>query len=80
MQAIITKYLPATNHRGSWIKATSFSGSITKPYEYEYSTSDNHRIAANTLMMKFGWEKTSKIIGNGGLPSGDGEAFIMGDK
>ena len=45
MQAIQTKYLPATNTRGSRIKATCDRGSITIPYPRELSGDEVHREA-----------------------------------
>ena len=52
MQAIITKYLPTTNSRGSRIKATCSSGSVTIPYPYELSGQAVHRAAAEALAAK----------------------------
>ena len=57
MQAIETKYLPATNTRGSRIKATSASGkSITRPYPHELPEGENaHWHVAHELAKSFGW-------------------------
>ena len=49
MQAIHTKYLPATNSRGSRIKATCDAGSVTIPYPHELSGDEVHRKAAKAL-------------------------------
>lgn len=43
MQTIETKYLSATNTRGSRIKVTSEWGS--KTYPYDYGTSEPHDVA-----------------------------------
>jgi hypothetical protein len=53
MQAIHSKYLPATNTRGSRIKATCERGSITIPYPYELSGDECHREAVRKLVAKF---------------------------
>jgi hypothetical protein len=53
MQAIRTKYLPATNSRGSRIKATCERGSITIPYPYDLSGDEVHREAVRQLLARF---------------------------
>ena len=53
MQAIQTKYLPATNTRGSRIKATCERGSITIPYPYDLSGDEVHREAVRQLVAQF---------------------------
>jgi hypothetical protein len=57
MQTILTKYLGATNHKGSRIKATNSgkSKSVTISYDYALSTTDNHRKAAAALKAKLRW-------------------------
>jgi hypothetical protein len=55
MQAIKTKYLPATNFKGSRIKASCEAGSITIPYPYELSGDKVHIFAATELCNKLGW-------------------------
>ena len=56
MQAIETKYLPATNTRGSRIKATTASGiSATVPYPHELSGMECHWEAARVLVKRLGW-------------------------
>ena len=52
-QAIETKYLPATNTRGSRIKASCQRGSLTVSYPSELSGSDCHVYAARRLCEKF---------------------------
>jgi hypothetical protein len=72
MQAIITKYLPVTNSRGSRIKATCAAGSITISYPYELSGQSVHRKAAEALVSKLDWTDPhyGALLG-GGLPNGD---------
>jgi hypothetical protein len=53
MQAIQTKYLPATNSRGSRIKASCERGSITIPYPHELSGDEVHREAVRQLLERF---------------------------
>ena len=55
MQAIQTRYLPATDTRGSRIKAWAEAGSITIPYPHELSGQAVYRKAAQALADKFGW-------------------------
>lgn len=61
MKAIITKYLPCTDTRGSRIKASDEDGnSVTIPYPHELSGEEKHRAAADALCKKMGW--TGKMI------------------
>jgi len=69
MQAIQTKYLSATNTKGSRIKATCAAGSITISYPSELSGQAVHRSAAEALALKLGWTE-HKLLG-GCLPNGD---------
>ena len=76
MQAIVTKYLPATNTRGSRIKATCDAGSVSISYPHELSGSDCHRAAAQALLDKLDWNKYGALIG-GGLPNNAGYVFVF---
>ena len=72
MQAIQTKFLPATNTRGSRIKATCAAGSITIGYPHELSGQAVHRAAAEALAAKLGWTIANgygQLLG-GCLPDG----------
>jgi hypothetical protein len=53
MQAIITKYLPATNFKCSRIKASCERGSIIIDYPHDRSGDDCHILAADMLVAKF---------------------------
>lgn len=72
MQAIQTKFIAPTNHRGARIKASCQAGSITVNYEYNadgYMSA--HKIACDALRKKLEW--TGKYYGNmvsGELPDG----------
>jgi hypothetical protein len=90
MQAIATKYLGATNTRGSRIKATCDAGSLTIPYPHSENTYEAHKLACDALRLKLaksiakghpgedykksGWLKP--MVG-GGLPGNGGYAFVF---
>lgn len=75
MKAIQTKYLPASNVRGSRIKAWAEGwGSVTIPYPHEASHSETYAKAAIALCNKHGWKGT---LISGGLPDQSGEVFVM---
>jgi hypothetical protein len=77
MQAIHTKYLSATDSRGSRIKATAAAGSVTISYPHELSGQACHRAAAEALVKKLGWDGPhyGGLLG-GCLPDGS-YAFIF---
>jgi glutamate mutase epsilon subunit len=79
MKAIQTRYLGATNYRGSRIKASADGwGSVIIGYPHEYNTELAHYAAAKALI-----DKANKVFKNsperalqyptisGGLPNGD---------
>ena len=72
-QAIETKYVQATNTRGSRIKATAWGGSITIGYDYALDTDGAHKAAADALIAKMGWSGT---FAQGGNVKGDGYYFV----
>lgn len=53
MQAITTKYLPATNTKCSRIKAICERGSVTIPFDYSGDTENAHRLSVKALVAKF---------------------------
>jgi hypothetical protein len=71
MQAIRTKYIPATNSKGSRIKATCSAGSLTISYPTELSGQACYRAAAEALADKLDWDvlRYGRLLG-GGLPDG----------
>jgi hypothetical protein len=91
MQAILTRYLPATNVRGSRIKASCDRGSITISYPHEFSGDECHREAVRQLVAKFNKEdaKTHEVwkptpgkgwnapFITGGLPNNGGYAHVF---
>ena len=70
MQAIQTKFLGATNHRGSRVKATSAAGSLTLSWDYGISNEDNHTAAAEALMEKLDWNWGPVTMSSGTLKDG----------
>lgn len=66
MQAILTRYLPATNTRGDRIKATCEAGSIT--IDFLYGDVDQHALAVQMLLKKLGW---NCAFVSGVLPDGN---------
>jgi len=65
MQAITCKYLPATNCKGSRIKATCEAGSVT--VGYHSGSDDPYRDAAEELCKKLDW---NGALIRGSLPNG----------
>jgi len=56
MQAIQTKFIPASNTKGSRIKAWCEAGSLMIPYPYEHNEENAHLAVAKALQVKLGWE------------------------
>ncbi len=80
---IITKFLGATNHRGSRIKATSERVSVTIGYDHAISSHGAHRAAAQALTDKINknphplatqWKLSDD---DGEMPDGSGYAFYL---
>lgn len=76
MQSITTKYLPATDTKGSRIKATASGGggSVTVGYRDELNTDQNHVEAAKALCSKMGWHGK---LAYGSAPCGWGIVFVF---
>jgi len=53
MQAILTKFLPATNNNGARVKATCARGSYTIGFDYALSGDAIHISAASALIERF---------------------------
>jgi hypothetical protein len=64
MQAITTKYLPATNTKPSRIKAACERGSITVSYDSAGSDEDAHVAAAQALVESFIVQDSAKYGSN----------------
>ena len=74
-QAISTKYIGATNSRGSRIAAVTASGiKLTINYPYDLSGVDCHALAAEKLARKLEWisegDKFESIFAAGGTKTG----------
>jgi hypothetical protein len=68
MVTIFTKYLGATNTRGSRIKATASCGpTVTVPYDH--AAKDPHNVAARALAARLGasgtWHRGPSLDGRG---------------
>ena len=89
-QAITTKYLAPTEHRGPRVKAVAQSGSVTLPWDYDLSAKSNHEAAAEALAQSDGKDwllKGQAMFGadgrrleGGGLPESDGYAWVLIDQ
>lgn len=66
-QAIQTKFLGPTNHKGSRVKATCDAGSAVVSWDYNLDTEGNHRAAAWTLCAKLAWEDQNRTLVTGWL-------------
>ena len=77
MQAIVTKYLPATNTKPSRIKAQCARGSITVSMSYESGIDGEHVAAAKALCSKFIAEDVKKYASD---PASNpwGKPFVTG--
>lgn len=73
VQAITTRFLGPTNHRGPRVKARSYAASIVVPWDYGLNPFDNHRATALALAAKLNW--SGPWVG-GALHSGD-YAFVV---
>ena len=56
-QAILTKYIGPTNHRGSRVKAIADAGSITVAWDHALDPEENHATAACALALKLAWSQ-----------------------
>ncbi len=65
LQAITTRYLGPTDHRGSRVKATAQAGSITVGLDYALGQDENHHAAAEALAKRYGWETDGWASGVG---------------
>lgn len=69
MQAIVTRFLAPTNHRGARIKATAQAGALTVPWDYALGVEENHRAAALAFATRWGWPVEGAMMG--ALPNED---------
>ena len=74
LQAITTKQLGPTDHRGKRVKATAKAGSVTLPWDYSLEVAQNHAAAAKALTEKFNWIADWHM---GSIPNG--YVFVIAD-
>jgi hypothetical protein len=89
MQAIKTKYLGATNHRGARVKAMCNACQVTIPWSYDLGAEANHDSARKSLQLKLAHEGSKKFgysymddpwlrpMVGGALPNNEGYAFVF---
>jgi len=78
-QAITTKFLGPTNHRGSRVLARCQAGWLRSPWDHALDSEGNHTHAAEALARKLGWigdDSDWRLVG-GGLPDGTGNAYVL---
>lgn len=61
-QAIQTKYLGPTNHRGARIKVWCGAGTKYVAWDYAMGVEDNHIWAAGLLIEELGWQQDNRVI------------------
>lgn len=77
MIAILTRYLPPTNYRGSRVAVRSGNGHrMIVSWDHELDVSGNHRAAALALCRKMGW---TGDLASGGTENGAAHCFIPSD-
>jgi hypothetical protein len=77
MVTITTKTLPATDHHGTRIKATSYRGSTTIPWDHAHDTYENHRAAAIALLVRKHTPGPPAKFPGYKLPDGNSHAFVF---
>ena len=76
MQAITTKFLPATDTKGGRIKAITESGhTLISAWDYGLGVSDNHSATAEALAKKLGWLERNTI--HSGSTHGGGFCHVL---
>lgn len=73
-QAIVTRYLGPTDHRGARVKASAQAGSVTVSWDDALDTDQNHERAAMALAKRYGWGEAWWIPG--GMPDGSGNVYV----
>lgn len=74
-RAIITKYMPATNNKGSRIQVKSWLG--TKYYPYEHAAQNAHAHACVQWLGEHGYEYKLVCQDLASMPDGSGYVFIV---
>lgn len=76
-QGISTRYLGATNYRGSRVVAKAQAGRVIVSWDDAIGTDENHDAAAFALAAKFGWK--GPLVG-GGSPDGKGNVYVFASR
>lgn len=76
-QAIETKYLGPSNHRGARVVAKAYAGRVAIPWSYELDTDENHLKAATALANKYGWLNRGERLIGGGNAAGTGNVYVI---
>lgn len=77
-QAIVTKYIGPSNHRGSRVKAFCEAGEFTMPWDCELSPEQNHMKAMVFLCGRLG--RDSRNYAMGSLPANTGYVFVEAER
>lgn len=78
MQAIVTKYLGPTDHKGARVKARCEAGSLIVSWDDAKDTEANHDHAAHLLADRLGWlDGYHGTMVGGGLPDGKGNCYVF---
>ena len=75
LSAITTKILPATNTRGTRVKATAARVGLIRAWDYELSAEQNHHAAARELWASLGWHSIGPLLG--GCPGNGNYVWVM---
>ena len=75
MKAIQIKVLPATNTKGTRLKAWTEAGSVVKSRNYAYNLDDQAHLLAKAYLVDKNWHGLV-VRGFGQLPNGDYVATI----
>lgn len=74
MQAIETRYIGPTDHRGARVKALAEAGTVTVPWDDGLDSVDNHNAAARALVVKLGW--ADRTWYRGAVPKARGYVYV----
>lgn len=76
-QAIITRFLPPTNHRGARIVCSAQRGRVYHSWDHELDVDTNHIYAAHKTAVAWDWLPDGYRMVGGGTPAGTGYAFVI---
>lgn len=70
-QAIVTKYLGPTDHKGARVKARCQAGSVIVGWDSDVDANDNHNQAVSVLTHRLGWDKWRGRWIGGDMPNSE---------